>query len=367
MDKIKIVALVAVVVVVVAAFAVVLTSMSDDENSDGSRTVVDFNGRKVVINSADRILSTSAVPTSILCGLGVSSSIVAVSTDPDVYGEDPHIIGATDDDFPKAIVDGLANKSIVALGGMYNMSAETIASVASDVVICDAYGIKQETMDALDQLGITYVVVSGTGLMSEIYDTIELLGKVVGKESVANRMISEMKNSIQKIQNWCKSVVENKMDGKKYNVAMMMTARYAIGPNYLGGEIMGQLYVNNVFNNIDRYALVTSESIVEANPDAIIFQNLGMGDGVTNPAAYIASVYADPILGGISAADNGLIFATTEGAKNAASYANQGIVRAYAMYAMFIYQDYLSFDVPDILNSSNYSQCIEQFWSEINS
>ena len=367
MKSIWILAIILAAAVVAAGAAVIILSADDGKDRDGSVTVIDFLGREVTITSTERIVSVSAVPTSILCGLGLSSSIVAVSSDADVYKEDPYIFGLTQDDFPKAINDGISSGRITQLGGMYHMSAETMAQVSSDLVICDNYGTNQEIRDAMDRLGMTYVVVSSSASLKEIENSIAILGKTVGKESAAERMISEMESVIGKISDWCGSIVANELNGEKYNVAMMMTGVYAIGPNYLGGDILKSLHVNNVFESVDRYAAVTKESIASANPDVLMYQNLGMGDGVTNAKQYIDSLYSDPVLGGISAAENGRIFATSEGAKNSTSFANHGIVRAYAIYAMFVYKDFLTFEISDVFNSDNYIGYISQFWEMINS
>ena len=367
MNKNQMIVLGAVAILVIASMAVVITTMGDDDNNRADVTVTDYVGRKVSVSSVDRIVSVSMNPTAILCGLGVGSNLVGVSGDTGVYSEDGSIIGLTDDDFPKAVRDGLANGTIKDLGGMYNMSAETMISVESDLVVCDTYGTKQETWDALENLGVTFIVVSGTGFLNDIYNNIELLGKAVRKESKANSLISEIKNTIGKIESWCESIVENELNGKKLDVVLMMTTTYAVGDDYLGGEIIKGLCANNAFGYLGRYASVTSESILSANAEVLIYQNLGVGDGVADPAAFLKSLHNHPILGGIDAAKDGLTFATIEGAYRSSSSANQGIARAYAMYAMFIYQDYLTFEIPSVLDSSNYSHYIDLFWKMINS
>ena len=366
MRGIKIVAVVA-VMVVVAAGAVILATSGDNEKADGGPvTLTDYLGREVTVISSERIISQSSAPTAILCGLGASSNLVGVSSDDEVYAENPYVIGLTQDDFPQAINDGLGNGTIKALGPMYNMSAETIVSIESDLVVLDVYGSSPEIRAALDTLGVTYVVVA-VGTIDEIFQTIDILGKAVGKEPAAAKMTSEIKSAIKKISDWCESIVVNERGGQKFNVALMMTASYAIGPEYIGGEILESLHVENAFSGVGRYAPVSKESIAQADPDVLIYQNLGMGDGVTDPAAYVQSVYSDPVLGKVSAAENGLVFTTVGGAKNATSHANQGIVRAYAIFAMFIYQDYLTFEISDVFDSDNYIGYMSKFWEMVDS
>ena len=364
MNKIKTLAVVAIVaVIIIAGVAIFVSGGNNNKTGNESFTVTDYLGREVAITSTERIVSVSVNPTAILCGLGVASNIVGVSSDSDIYNEDPYVIGETQDDFPQAISTGISNGSITPLGGMYHMAAETIASVESDIVICDDFGTNQDIRDALDTLGITYIVTASANSLQDIYDTMELLGKVVGKESAAERMISEMESTIDKIADWCVSIVDNELNGQRYNVVIMNTETTAMGPERPAGNVISRLQVNNLFTGGS--TTISNESILEKNPDILIYQNLEMG-GVASPAKFIEDLYNDPVMGKMKAAENGLIFALQGGAKNAASYYNQGFVRSYAIYAMFIYKDYLTFDIPDVLDTNNYTDYISQFWEMIN-
>ena len=366
LEKIRAAAITVVMAIVVAGAATTVAGCSDSKDNRGSFTVTDYLGREVTITSAERIISTSIIPTAILCGLGVSSNIVGVSNDEGIYSEDPFVVGLTQDDFPQAVIDGIKSGKIADLGGMYHMSAETMASVESDIVISETYGSNQEIRNALDALGLTYAVIGGTNRLEGVFDGIRLIAKAVRKESTAERMISEMKSTIKKISDWCESIVDNELNGRKYNVALMMTATYAIGSDFLGGNVLEGIHVNNVFASVGRYAPVSKESIASADPDVIIYQNLGMGDGVTDSAEYVRSLYKDPVFEKINAARNGLIFATSGGARTAAAQANQGLVRAYAMYAMFVYKDHLTFEIPDVFDSGSYAEYTAKFWEMIN-
>ncbi|MCL2032010.1 MAG: ABC transporter substrate-binding protein [Methanomassiliicoccaceae archaeon] len=369
MEKIKIIAFIAVVAVVVAGSAIFVISNDNGgkNNKSGTVTVTDYLGREVTITSAERIVSAGSTPTAILCGLGLSSNIVAASSDMTAYSVDSFVFGLTQDDFPKVITDGFESGKIKALGPGYQMSAETMVSVDCDLIISDNYGKNQDTWDALNALGVTYIVIPSSNTVVEgIYDKIEIVGKAVSRESEAERIISQMKNVINKISDWCESIVENELSGQKYNVALMMTATIAIGWNYPQGSVLNALHVNNVFESVGTYATVSKESIANADPDVLIYQTLGMGDGVTDPVAYVKSLYSDPVIGKTKAAENGLIFTTIDGAKAVAGQANQDFVNAYALYAMFIYKDYLTFEIPDALDD-DYAAYTQQFWEMVSS
>ena len=368
LEKLKIVAIVAVIVIIIAGVAIIVSGNDSSKDSSGPFTVTDYLGRNVTINSTERIVSVSTTGTAILCGLGVSSNFVGVSSDASTYSVDSYAMSPTQDNFPQAVKDGMNSGKIKPLGAMYHLSAEAIVSVPSDLVVCDTLGTTPEIRNALDSLGVTYVVIASSNTVVEgIYEKIEFLGEVVGKQTEAKRIISEMKSTIKTICDWSESIVNNQLNGQKYNVALMMTADIAIGGNYPQGSVLKGLVVNNAFESVGTYASVSKESIASVNPDVLIYQTLGMGDGVTDPIGFVNSLYNDPVLKGINAAKKGLIFTTIEGAKTTAGNANQDFVNAYALYAMFIYKDFLTFSIPDVFDSDNYAGYLAQFWDMLNS
>ena len=329
-------------------------------------TVTDGIGRTVTIDKTDRITSASATATAMLCGLGLSKNLVAVSSDDGVYGEDPRIVGVADDDFPSAVISGLDSGKIKPLGKMYNMSAETILTVPTDIVVFTEYGYSPATGDALGKMGVKYIVLANEKDITTAYDNFDLLGKAFGKQAEASKVVSEMKSAIGKIQGWCKDIVDNKRGGDRIDTAVMMTATYAVGPEYIAGTIITDLYADNVFSDLGMYGVVSKESIAERNPDAMIYTVLGMGDGVTDIPSYISSLYTDPIIGSTNAAKNKAIYSVSGSARNAMSYVDQGTVMSYAMCAMFLYKDYLAFEIPSELTGDNYYGYVEKFWDAIN-
>ncbi len=360
--------IVAIVIVVAAAVAIVSLDKgnNDDGNDDQSITITDGIGRTVTIGTTDRITSASTTVTAMLCGIGLSSQIVGVTTDAGVYDEDASIIGMTDDDFPKAIVDGLADGSITGLGNMYNISAESLVKVETDIIVFGEYGYNENTGKQLDSYGVTYIVLKNEDTLETALNNIILLGKVFDKEAEAERMVDEMNNVIDTIDEWCESIVETKLGGVEKNVAVMMTSTYATGPEYIAGSMLDRVHASNVFMEVGMYAPVSKEAIAEKNPEVIIYTTLGMGDGITDINAYVESIRNDPILGGVDASKTNHIYAVSGSAINAMSYVTQGFVTAYAMYAMFIYSEYLDFDLPNVLDSDNYSEYVFQFWNMIN-
>lgn len=363
MNNKTIVIILAAALVVAGGVAVVVMSGQSNEETVRNVTVIDGIGREVSLGKIDRITSVSAVPTAILCGLGLSSKLVAVSSDTGVYDEKSKIIGLDDDDFPAAVLSGLESGKIKGLGKMYNMSAETITTVNTDVVVCSEFGCAENTRTALDQLGIKYIVLKNEATFEIVLDNILLLGKAFNKEAKAEKMVSQMNNVIGKITTWCDKIVSQKLGGNAYKVCSMMTSTYVTGDKYISGTpLISKIGGTNPFGSVGKYAVISKESLVEKTPDVIIYTSLGMGDGIDNAADYIVGLKKDPVTKDIPACKNNRVFAVTGAAKNAMSYADQGMIQAYAFFAMFTYKDYLGFDLPTVLNGDNYSLYLDKFW-----
>ncbi len=354
-------------VLVIAAVAVVLLQDSGGDADPGIE-VVDATGRTVTVKSYQRIASASAPAAAIVCGLGLSSNIVAASEDMGTYEEAPKIIGMPDDDYPAAIASGLKDGTIVSMGAMYNMAAESIVQkgIDPDLVLFTEFGFKEETGDRLTELGITYIVLFNEDTIDNIYKNIRMVGDITETGDKAEEMVSNIKGVITKISDWCSNIVTTEMGGEKFDIAVMMTTTYAVGEGYISGTYPPTISARNAFDGLGKYAEVTKEALAEKNPDVIIYTSLGMGDGVTDPAEYIAGLANDPILKNVNAVANNRVFAVSGQASNAMNLANQGVVYAYAMFAMFAYGQYLDFDIPATLDSSNYVELCSDFWEVVN-
>jgi iron complex transport system substrate-binding protein len=359
----KIIAIIAVVIIVIAGVGVALSGVLENKDKGFSEvTVTDSMGREVTISSIDRIVTVNSTTTEILCALGMSGNIVGTTSDSSTYDTNSSIIGIDDDDYPAAMISGLADGTIINLGGMYNISAETIASANPTVVFCRDYGTSQSTWDQLETLGIPCVVLGTATSIDDIYDYVEIVGKAVGKVSAAENMVSQMKNVVSKISAWCEKISD---EHGSPTVAVMMTQTYACGGYISGTPILELIGATNVYD-FAKYALVSSESLIEEDPDIIIYTNLAMGSSDTSAREFLNGLSGDTLLGDLKAVENNHVYATLGAASTAMSITSPNYISAIAMTAMFVYADYLGFDISNIMDDDNFTTYLSQFWSLIN-
>ena len=119
-------------------------------------------------NSPQRIISLSPQSTEILFALGVGQYVIAVSD----YC-----------DYPEQVND------LTRVGSLFNPNLEQIVGLRPDLVI---FSRGQSLLASqLQQLGIETLAVSGRRL-SDITESIELIGKAVGQQAVAKRILAGM-------------------------------------------------------------------------------------------------------------------------------------------------------------------------------
>lgn len=355
-----VIAILVIAVVGVVAVSAAYVYLSDDD-SDGM--IVDGVGRKVNVGSSDKIASTSATVTEIICGLGGYSKIAGVSNDVNPYTVQEYVMGIPNDGYPNSILNGLSNNTIKDLGQMWEMSAEAMLLCDPDLIIMGGYFNKDSTISQLEEMGKPVIICKDDNSLENIYFNIELIGKVIGKESEAKTLIDQMKSAIGKVVDWTKS-----LDVDSPNVAVFMYygssyGTYACGSNYLlGTPIIGMLGGTNAFPNITansgKYDIVNTEAVVVANPDVVI-------DATPSSAADLNSIKTNSVTKNIPAAVNDRVYGTFDSCSSAFSMATQGFVNSIAMMAMFMYEDQLDFEI-DHFVGDNYANSLKLFWEQIN-
>ena len=347
------------VIIIVGASAVYVVLTKDDDIKSGPVTVTDAYGRVVTIESSNRIASVNAVTTEIICGIGGYSKLKGVTEDTNTYKIQDYIIGLPNDGFPKSIVDGFNNKTIVNLGGMYMISAESILLASPDLVIAAVYGTSDATIAQLESLGIPTIICKDNSLMENVHFNIDLIGKVIGKESEAKQLSSQLKNATDKVINWAKSLgVEGPSVGVLSSFGSGTTYAYSDGFWKLEGvRLLGG---TNAFSEVPgMYAIVSKESIARNEPDVII-------NNAYNSKAELDATYTDPVLKSISAIENNRVYSFFDTANTVAGSTSQGNVNSLAFMAMFMYEDYLDFEI-DHEMGNDYADYLKKFWNQINS
>ena len=196
-----------------------------------------------------RIACLSPYPAEILCDIGEADRIAAISK---LQKNDPYY-------------ELLKNKPIVGGGFGHNINLEMVLGVDPDLVFCSngqkdvlrARGLNVYTTRTYDIQGIM-------GLITDI-------GKTVGKEEIAKRIIDEMKTRIQKVEEKVKRVKDK---------PLVYYEQSALGKTRAKGSLTHDLITRAGGINIAKdepvpFPILSQEFIIQKNPDVIIVEEWG--------------------------------------------------------------------------------------------
>ena len=129
-------------------------------------------GREIkLMEPATRVVAVSAAVCEILYAVGAGDTLVGRGT----YC-----------DYPAEVLD------VPAVESGYDLNVEQILALEPQVVLMSTMAQSQEQIDALEAAGIQ-VVVSDAQDIAGVYTSIEMIGKLMGKEAEAAKVVEDMK------------------------------------------------------------------------------------------------------------------------------------------------------------------------------
>ncbi len=205
-------------------------------------TITDFANRKVTIKAEpQRIVSLAPSITETLYFLGVLDRVVGITKF---------------DDYPANVREG---RTVV--GGFGSPNIEVIASLKPDLIIATSMDMKY--LDQLQQ--IAPVIVIDPKNIDDIYTSIMLLGKVVGAEKQAEKVVSDMKSKIDEISSKVKGLPEPKVFYIVWGNPLMTA-----GAETFLNDLIRLAGGKNIFSDIKGWKSVSMEQVLARNPDVII-------------------------------------------------------------------------------------------------
>ena len=224
--------------------------------AEGGVTVTDMMGREVTLTQpATRIVALTASDCEILCALGAEDTLV---------GRGEYC------DYPESILDVPAVQS----GAETNI--EQIIALEPQVVLMSAMAQDKEQVDALEQAGIQ-VVVSNAQDIAGVYTAIRLIGALMGKDDEAEAIVADMQATFDDIA--AKS--ENTGKTVYFEVSPLEYGLWTAGKNTFMDELAAMCGLTNAFADVDGWAQISEEQVLERDPDYIVTTSMYWGEGPT--------------------------------------------------------------------------------------
>ncbi len=224
--------------------------------AEGGVTVTDMMGREVTLTQpATRIVALTASDCEILCALGAEDTLV---------GRGEYC------DYPESILDVPAVQS----GAETNI--EQIIALEPQVVLMSAMAQDKDQVDTLEQAGIQ-VVVSNAQDIAGVYTAIRLIGALMGKGDEAEAIVADMQATFDDIA--AKS--ENTGKTVYFEVSPLEYGLWTAGKNTFMDELAAMCGLTNAFADVDGWAQISEEQVLERDPDYIVTTSMYWGEGPT--------------------------------------------------------------------------------------
>ena len=223
-------------------------------------TIVDDFGYVTVINETPkRIVSLAPSNTEILFALGVGDRVV----------------GVTDYcNYPPEVVELRKSGLIESVGGYSTVNIEKVIALNPDVVFA-AYGNGREVVEVLRGFGIKVIALNPRNI-DDVMRCIETIGRVIGEEENATKLINWMKSEVEKIKEKTKNYKKKpKIAHIIWNDPIWVSGNKTFADDVI--ELAGGI---NAFDDLDGWKIVSYEELISKDPDIIIVNSgSGMGGG----------------------------------------------------------------------------------------
>ena len=223
---------------------------------DTSVTVTDMTGREITLaEPATRIVALTASDCEILCALGAEDTLV---------GRGEYC------DYPESILD----LPVVQSGADTNI--EQIIALEPQVVLMSTMAQTSEQAEALENAGIK-VVVSDAQDIEGVYTAIRLIGALMSRDEEAEALIADMQATFDDI------AAKSEDTGKTvyFEVSPLEWGLWTAGSNTFMDELATMCGLTNAFADVEGWAEISEEQVIERDPDYIVTIAMYYGEGAT--------------------------------------------------------------------------------------
>ncbi|MBQ6145403.1 MAG: ABC transporter substrate-binding protein [Clostridia bacterium] len=218
--------------------------------ADDSFTVTDMTGREITFDKpVEKAVALSAADCEIIFALGAEEALV---------GRGEYCI------YPAEALD------IPSVQSGYDTNIEQIIALEPEVLFMATMAQTTEQVEQLEKAGIK-VVVSDAQDIEGVYTSIRLIGDVMGKKEEAEQIISDMDSIFSEIR-------ANRYDGTK-TIYFEIYPQWTAGNNTFMNEIADMIGLKNCFDDVEKWAEISEEQVIERNPDFIVTTTMYSGEG----------------------------------------------------------------------------------------
>ena len=223
---------------------------------DTSITITDMTGREITLEEpATRVVALTASDCEILYVIGAGDALV---------GRGEYC------DYPAEVFD------VPSVQSGYDTNIEQIIALEPQVLLMSTMAQTEEQVKQLEDAGV-HVVVSDAQDIEGVYTAINMIGALMGKQDKSDEVVSGMKSAFADLE-------KNKLDGTQtvyFEVSPLEWGLWTAGKGTFMNEIAEMIGLKNCFDDVDGWAAISEEQVLERNPDFIVTITMYYGEGPT--------------------------------------------------------------------------------------
>jgi len=271
--------------VVSAAFIFNNYNAANQTNTQKNISVIDDEGYTTNLTSVpQRIISLAPSNTQILFAVGVGDKVVGV-TDYDHY---PY-------NFSAWIEAG----NMTSIGGFSTPNKETIASLNPDLIL--ATPVNDPDVVTLRNLGYNVLVLNPNDVNGILKD-ITMVGKATGADQNAATLVNSLNSQISAIE---AKIADAKLPKPTVYYEVWTPPLMSAGGTSFINDVLVKAGGINIFGDeSQQYPVISSETIVQKNPDVILLPSQMANTGEAPFYGTVDDVKARPGWSSISAIQN---------------------------------------------------------------
>ena len=219
-------------------------------------TVTDMAGREIALDApATKVVALTASDCEILAALGAEDTLV---------GRGEYC------DYPESVLE------VPAVQSGADTNLEQIIALEPQVVVMAKMAQTEEQVAALEKAGIR-VVVSDAQDIEGVYTAIRLIGALGGRNDEAEAMVADMQSTFADIA--AKS--ENTGKTVYFEVSPLQWGLWTAGKGTFMDELATMCGLTNAFADVEGWAEISEEQVLERDPDYIVTISMYYGEGPT--------------------------------------------------------------------------------------
>lgn len=228
------------------------------QNAGGAILVSDMLGREVALQApAKKIVALNPADCEILYAIGAGGALVGRGE----YCSYP----------PEAL-----DVASVQSGSETNL--EQIIALSPELVVMSTMTQAPEQVEALESAGIK-VYISDAANVEQVYQNITNLGALTGEVAEAAAVVDGMKTAFTSVEERA-SAAGAEQKTVYFEVSPLEYGLWTAGAGTFMDEIAAMLGLKNAFSDVQGWAEVSEEQVIERNPDYIVTIAMYFGSGV---------------------------------------------------------------------------------------